>query len=208
MSVAGYISNTLFILINNAMLKDLVLKNRSYRRFNQSKPIEKVTLLEFVDLARNTPSGRNLQTLKYFISADPSTNGKIFPTLSWAGYLKDWDGPVEGERPTGYIVIMEDSLIGKNLVHDQGIVAQTILLAAVEKGLGGCMIYSVKRKELSETLNLPDHLEIVLVLALGVPVEKVVIDPITAEGDIKYWRDEAKIHHVPKRSLKDIVINY
>ena len=197
-----------FITKQKTMLKELVLKNRSYRRFNQSKPIDKGTLLEFVDLARNTPSGRNLQTLKYFISADPTTNAKIFPTLSWAGYLKDWDGPIEGERPTGYIVILEDALIGKNLVHDQGIAAQTILLAAVEKGLGGCMIYSVKRKDLSEILNIPAHLEVVLVLALGVPVEKVVIDPITADGDIKYWRDEAKIHHVPKRNLKDIVINF
>jgi nitroreductase len=202
------IGNTLFILKHTIMLRDLVLRNRSYRRFDQSKPIDRNTLLEFIDLARNTPSGRNLQTLKYFISFDAETNAKVFPTLSWAGYLKDWDGPAEGERPTGYIVIMEDSLVGKNLIHDQGIVAQTILLAAVEKGLGGCMIYSVRRSELAEILNIPSHLEIVLVIALGVPVEKVVIDPISANGDIKYWRDEAKIHHVPKRNLKDIVINF
>ena len=190
------------------MLKDLVLKNRSYRRFNQSAAIEKKTLLEFIDLARNTPSGRNLQTLKYFVSADKETNARIYPTLAWAGYLKDWAGPVEGERPSGYIVIMEDALIGKNLVHDQGIVAQTILLAAVEKGLGGCMIYSVKRKELAEILNLPTHMEVVLVLALGKPIETVVVDPVSANGDIKYWRDENQIHHVPKRSLKDIIINF
>ena len=189
------------------MLKELVLKNRSYRRFNQSKAIEKKTLLELVDLARNTPSGRNLQTLKYFVSNDPAINAKIFPALSWAGYLKDWDGPVEGERPSAYIVILEDTLIGKNLVHDQGIVAQTILLAAVEKGLGGCMIYSVRRNDLAEELNIPNHLEVVLVLALGEPIEKVVLDPLPANGDIKYWRDENQVHHVPKRSLNDIVIN-
>ncbi len=190
------------------MLKDLVLKNRSYRRFDQLKAIRKETLLEFVDLARNAPSGRNLQTLKYFISADSTLNAKIFPTLSWAGYLKDWDGPMEGERPSGYIVMIEDSMVGKNLVHDQGIAAQTILLAATEKGFGGCMIYTIKRKELVEILNLPGHLEVVLVLALGVPVENVVIEPLPANGDIKYWRDEDQVHHVPKRSLKDIVINY
>lgn len=190
------------------MLRDLVLKNRSYRRFNQSKTIDKETILEFIDLARNTPSGRNLQTLKYFISNDPATNSKIFPTLSWAGYLKDWDGPVEGERPSAYVVILEDSLVGKNLVHDQGIVAQTILLAAVEKGFGGCMIYTVRRNDLVEVLNIPNHLEVVLVIALGEPVEKVVLDSLSASGDIKYWRDENQVHHVPKRSLKDIVINY
>jgi nitroreductase len=190
------------------MLKELVLKNRSYRRFDQSKEISKETLLELVDLARNSPSGRNLQTLKYFLSVDKTLNSKIFPTLSWAGYLKDWDGPEEAERPSAYIVMLEDGLVGKNLVHDQGIAAQTILLGATEKGLGGCMIYTIKRKELAEILNLNEHIEVVLVLALGVPVEKVIIEPLPANGDIKYWRDENHVHHVPKRSLKDIVINY
>lgn len=198
-----------FLLINMTMtLRDLVLKNRSYRRFDQSIQIEKNTLIEFIDLARNSASGRNLQTLKYFISNDKTLNAKIYPTLSWAGYLKEWDGPVEGERPSAYIVMVEDSTVGKNLVHDQGIAAQTMLLAAVEKGYGGCMIYTVKRKELAEILNLPDNLEIVLVLALGVPVEKVVIEPLPANGDIKYWRDQNQVHHVPKRALKDIIINY
>lgn len=190
------------------MLRDLILKNRSYRRFDQSKPITKPELLEFIDLARNSASGRNLQTLKYFISFDSETNAKIYPTLSWAGYLKDWDGPAEGERPSGYIIIAEDTLIGKNLVHDQGISAQTILLAAVEKGYGGCMIYSVKRSELAEIIKLPANLEIVLVLALGVPVERVVIEPLPESGDIKYWRDDKQVHHVPKRDLKDIVVNF
>ena len=190
------------------MLKELVLKNRSYRRFNQSFGIEKETLLEFIELARNTPSGRNLQTLKYYLSVDKKTNSRIFPTLAWAGYLKDWDGPVDGERPSGYIVILEDVMIGKNLVHDQGIVAQTILLAAVEKGLGGCIIYSVKRGELATILNLPPHLEVVLVLAIGKPIETVIIEPMIKGCDIKYWRDENQVHHVPKRSLKDIVINF
>jgi len=190
------------------MLKELVLKNRSYRRFDQSISIDKETLLEFVELARNTPSGRNLQTLKYYLSANSEMNSQIYSTLSWAGYLSEWSGPVEGERPSAYIVILEDALIGKNLIHDQGIVAQTILLAAVEKGFGGCMIYNVKRKYLAEILNLPVQLEVVLVLALGKPVEKVVIEPMSTNNDVKYWRDENQIHHVPKRSLKDIVINF
>ncbi len=190
------------------MLKDLVLKNRSYRRFDQSKAISKKELLDFIDLARISASGRNLQTLKYFISFDAETNAKIYPTLSWAGYYKDWDGPSEGERPSAYIVMLEDTLIGKNLVHDQGIAAQTIMLAASEKGYGGCMIYSVKRNDLADYINIPSSLDVVLVLALGVPVEQVVLEPLSSDGDIKYWRDENQVHHVPKRELEDIVINF
>ena len=189
------------------MLKDLVLKNRSYRRFDQSIKIEKKVLKELVDLARNCPSGKNLQTLKYYLSIDPELNAKVYPTLAWAGYLKDWDGPAEGERPTGYIIMVEDTSIGKNLIIDQGITAQTIMLGAVEKGLGGCMIYSVKRKDLAKVLNLPEKYEICLVLALGVPVEKVIIDPLPSNGNIQYWRDEMHGHHVPKRSLDEIIIS-
>lgn len=190
------------------MLKDLVFKNRSYRRFDQSKPISKDDLLGFIDLARNSASGRNLQTLKYFISNESDLNSAIFPSLSWAGYFKNWAGPVDGERPSAYIVMLEDTLIGHNLVHDQGIAAQTIMLAATEKGYGGCMIYSINRNDLATVLNLPIYFEIGLVLALGVPIEQIVLDNLQAKGDIKYWRDENQVHHVPKRELKDIVINF
>lgn len=189
------------------MLKDLVKLNRSYRRFDQSRKINRSDLIDLVELTRYCASGRNLQTLKYFVSVDPELNAAIYPTLAWAGYLKDWDGPEEGERPTGYIVIIEDTTIGKNLVHDQGIVAQTMLLGAVEKGLGGCMIYSNKRKELTDILKLPEKYEVTLVLALGIPIEEVVIDPVASNGDIRYWRDDKKVHHVPKRSIDDLIIS-
>jgi len=188
------------------MLKDIVLKNRSYRRFNQSMNIDRNELLDLIELARFCPSGRNLQTLKYVISNESELNSKIYPMLSWAGYLKDWDGPKEGERPSAYIIIVEDTTIGKNLIIDQGIAAQTIMLGATEKGYGGCMIHSVNRKELTEVLGLNPKFEIVLVLALGVPVEHVVIEKLPENGEIKYWRDSNQVHHVPKRSLDDLVI--
>lgn len=189
------------------MIKELVYKNRSYRRFYESELVDRDMLIDLVDLGRVSPSGRNLQPLKYFISNDSVLNDKIFPTLAWAGYLKDWDGPVEGERPSAYIVILEDTLIGTGMVHDQGIVCQSILLGAVEKGLGGCIIASVKKKELATILNLPEHLHVALVLALGRPKEEVVIDDISETGDVKYWRDAQEHHHVPKRLLEDVLIN-
>ena len=164
--------------------------------------------MELVETARLTPSAANRQPVRYKLVCDEVMNEKVFECLGWAGYLKDWDGPVEGERPAAYIVMAEDLNVGKNLVHDQGIAAQTILLGAVEKSYGGCMIYTVKRSELASIIKLPANLEIVLVLALGVPVEEVVIEPLPSNGDIKYWRDEEHIHHVPKRDLKDIVVNF
>jgi len=41
---------------------------------------------------------------------------------------------------------------------------------------------------------------------LGKPKEKIVIEPMTSAGNIKYWRDEQGVHHVPKRSLDEIII--
>ena len=187
------------------MLKDLLLKNRSYRRFHQDHQISGEDLEDMIDAARLSASARNAQPLKYILSNDPVKNENIFSTLAWAGYLKNWDGPAEGERPTAYIVQLHDTTLGDNYFCDDGIAAQSILLTAVEKGLGGCIIASVKKDKLSVLLEIPDHLKIIQVIALGKPAEKVVIEDIK-DGDIKYWRDKDGVHHVPKRGVGELVI--
>jgi hypothetical protein len=147
-----------------------------------------------------------MQPLKYMLSCEEGKNAMIFPTLSWAGYLKDWPGPVEGERPSAYIVILGDKRIRQSFGVDPGIAAQSILLGATEIGLGGCIIASIKKEELAESLKIPADYEILLVLALGKPKETVVIDPLGPDGDIKYWREADGTHHVPKRSLEEIIV--
>jgi len=189
------------------MISDLILKNRSCRRFDQSRSIEFSTLKELVNLARMSASANNSQPLKYFLSAESETNDLIFPQLGWAGYLEDWHGPAEGERPAAYIVILGDKNIRQNFGCDHGIAAQSILLGAVEMGLGGCMMGSVKKAQVQQALNIPENLEILLVIALGRPAEKVVLEETDSSGDIKYWRDENSVHHVPKRPLDEIIIN-
>jgi nitroreductase len=188
------------------MLKDLVRNNRSYRRFHQDAAIDCNTLRELVDLARLSASGANRQPLKYMLSCDIETNARIFPTLSWAGYLKDWPGPGEGERPAAYIIILGDTSIQQGFGVDHGIAAQSILLGATERGLGGCIIASIDKANLSTALDIPERFQLLLVLALGKPKETVQIDAVGPEGDIKYWRDEQGIHHVPKRALDDIIL--
>lgn len=188
------------------MIKELILRNRSYRRFHQDIAISRKTLEELVDLARLCPSGANLQPLKYILSCDPRKNSLIFPHLAWAGYIKDWRGPSEGEKPSAYIVILGDTEIRKPFECDHGIAAQSILLGAVEKGLGGCMLGSIDREGLRAALKISPSYEILLVLALGKPKETVVLEEVDSSGDIKYWRDAEGRHHVPKRKLDDIII--
>ena len=188
-------------------LQELVLKNRSYRRFHQDVSIELETLRGLVDLARLSASGGNHQPLKYLLSCDPEKNATIFSQLGWAAYLKDWPGPAEGERPSAYIIILGDRQIRESFGPDHGIATQSILLGATEAGLGGCIIATIRKERLRQALSIPDHYEILLVLALGVPKEIVKIEAVRPDGDIKYWRDEQGIHHVPKRSLDEIILD-
>ncbi|MES0489951.1 MAG: nitroreductase family protein [Leptospirales bacterium] len=192
--------------MNNSLLSRLAIKNRSYRRFYQEFTIERDSLLQFVELARLSPSAANLQPLRYFLSNDAITNEKIFQQLRWAGYLKEWDGPSPGERPSAYIVIMADTNIGIPGC-DHGFAAQSILLGAVEKNLGGCIVANIQKETLKEQLNISDKLDVLLVVALGKPKEEVVLEPMDKSGSVKYWRSENEIHHVPKRSLEEIILN-
>jgi nitroreductase len=186
-------------------LKELVLKSRSYRRFDESFKIDTKTLEALIELARLSPTGANKQPLKFLYFNTPDECSRIFPYIAWAGYLTDWAGPEKGERPSAYILIAGDKSISDLFGVDHGIAAQTIMLGAAESGLGGCIIGSIKRTELSSELSFPDNFDILLILALGKPVEKVIIEDIK-DSNVKYWRDNNKIHHVPKRSLKELII--
>ena len=197
------LNNSMEVHVN--MIEELIRRNRSYRRFQENRSVDKETLQELVNLARLSPSAANLQPLKYIISNTPERNSLVFPCLAWAAYLKDWPGPQEGERPSAYIIILGDTEITKNVGCDHGIAAQSILLGATERGLNGCIIGSVQKEKLRGLLNVPERYEILLVIALGVRKETVVIEEMKA-GDVKYWRDAKGVHHVPKRPLTEIIL--
>nr|HID12222.1 nitroreductase family protein [Anaerolineae bacterium] len=188
------------------MLEELIRKTRSYRRFHQDVPVDLETLRALVNLARLSASAANLQPLKYILSCDPEANARIFPHTRWAGYLKDWGGPAEGERPAAYIVILGDTEIRESFGCDHGIAAQSIMLGATERSLGGCIIGSIDRDGLRQTLDIPERYESLLVLALGKPKERVVLEEVGPDGDIRYYRDAEGVHHVPKRSLDELIL--
>lgn len=193
------------------MLLDLIKQNRTYRKFHEAYFIDNENLSSFIELARLSPSPRNQQALKFILSNELITNNKIFNTLSWAGALPNWPGPEKGERPSAYIIILGDNTLitkGAKSYHEvaSGIVAQSILIGAVEKKLGGCIIAAIKRKELRKILKIKEQYEILLVLALGKPKENIILEEITETGNYNYWRDKQNNHHVPKRSLSEIII--
>ncbi len=187
-------------------IEELLAGSRSYRRFRENEPLARETLVRLVELSRLCPSAANRQPLKFMISWEPEKNAKIFSHLRWAAALTDWPGPAEGERPTGYIVILGDTRIAKQVRWDDGIAAQSMLLAAVERGLGGCIVGSIDKNGLRAALNIPEHLEILLVVALGVPNETVVLEHGTSPDELPYWRDTDGTHHVPKRPLEEVLL--
>ncbi|HAZ19512.1 MAG TPA: nitroreductase [Clostridiales bacterium] len=191
------------------MLFDLLEKNRSYRNFDSAGKISREVLEGLVRAARFCPSASNLQTLKYYLSCEEETNRQILEHLRFAGALKDKKFPYPGKEATAYVVICHDTRISaspERFWKDVGIVAQTMMLAAAELGLGGCMVGSMNQVKIQEVLSMPDNLLPQLILMLGKPAERVKI--VTAEdGNVTYFREEDDTHVVPKRPLAELIIN-
>jgi nitroreductase len=184
------------------MLKDIVKKARSYRRFKQ-EPISMEQLEELVCLARFAPSGANSQPIRYVLVNDRNICRKLYPSISWAGALTDWDGPAEGERPVAYIMLVAE----RPATINTGIAAQTIVLGAMEQGIGACMIGALKRDYAAKIVNLNPDYKIELLIALGYPGETIVVDDINDGSKLAYYRDDQDVHHVPKIVLDDMILN-
>lgn len=191
------------------MFKDVVRKNRSYRKFCEKEEVNMGTLEELVDMARLSASGMNLQSLKYILVTEKEKRDFIYPNIKWAAFLKDWGGPKAGERPSAFIMIFMDTSMKNSVVAqiDLGIACQSILLGAVEKGLGGCMIGNFNKEAVYNAFNIKEQYELQLIIAIGKPDQNVVIDEIEKNDDTKYWVDKDGNHHVPKRKLEDIIID-
>ncbi len=188
------------------MLIDMMKRTRSYRRFQQEPAPTLDELRSLIEIARLTPSTANRQPLKFILVKEQTELPKVFSTLSWAGYLKDWKGPSEGVQPTAYVIILSDVAISKNPGIDVGLAAQSMILGAQELGFGACLLAAIDRPSLSKALEIPEGLEIQLVVALGTPGEDVRLTALPSDGDIRYWRDEEDVHFVPKRSLEELIV--
>jgi len=187
-------------------LKDLVTRNRSYRRFQESQPLSLDQLTNLVELARLSPTAANLQPLKFILSNDPARNELIFSCLAWESFIKNSPAPAPGRRPSAYILILGDTNITKDFFCNHGIAAQSILLGAVEMGFGGFPFADIDADKLRAALAIPPEYRILAAIALGLPRERLVIND-AVNGEIKYWRDINKVHHVPKRPLNEIILS-
>lgn len=184
---------------------ELIQATRSVRRFKQT-PITMETLKTLISYVRYSPAGANQQKLKALAVNDGKTMAKIFPLINWAGAIKEWDGPEEGQQPMAYIVLMLDRTIGASAGIDHGIAAQSIVLGARAMGIGACMIGAYSKAKLVEALQIPENLESLLIIALGEADEEIVIEDSIEGQSTTYYRDEADVHHVPKRTVDELIV--
>jgi len=183
---------------------ELIKKNRSYRRFDNSKKISMEQLENFVEHARIAQCSANRQPLRYSLITEKEACEKLYDGLKWAGYLTDWDGPVPEERPVAYIVVAAKNDLMDFEKVDSGLAMQNMTLAAISEGVGSCMIGMFNKKIVSEVSGFDDEHTILYVIAFGYPVENVSLTDVK-DGDFKYYRDDAGNHFVPKRSMDEII---
>lgn len=189
-------------------LRQLMISDRTVRRFEEGRNVSVETLEKLVELTRYCPSGRNAQPLRYVIVSSSEEKEKVFPLLKWAGYFQDWDGPEKGERPAAYIIQCLDTKYGKDCLCDDGLQLEAITLGMRTLGLGGCIIKAFNAPKLAEILALDERYVPRYVLALGYPAEEVKIEEMSMDedADFKYFRTPDGVHHVPKRPLEQLIL--
>ena len=180
-------------------VSDAIWKRRSIRRFQQ-REVEERKIIKCIDAARIAPSAANLQPLEYIVVRKPEIRKKIFKEIKWAGYL-DWN-PREDEAPMAYVAVLKNRNILSDGKYDVGLAVENMILCGMEEGISSCIIASFDKKRAREILDVPEKMEIELLVAFGYPAEKSVMEEM--KDSIKYYRVK-DVLHVPKRKLDDIV---
>lgn len=182
---------------------ELATKTRSYRRFQENKPIPAELLRDMITSAGVAPCASNLQRLRFSIITDEKEKDQLFSGIGWAGYITEWDGPEPGKRPAAYIVIHAP---GEKKVFtgiDVGIAASYLVLSASDAGIGSCMLLNFDRITVNNVAPSEGYSP-ELLIALGYPGETVLLEK--DDEKIRYWRDSKGIHHVPKLPLEKLIL--
>ena len=177
---------------------------RSVRKFQQI-PVEMEKLRRIVDAGRLAPNGANQQPLKFRIVREPELVKQICRCVNWAIRITPQGIPAETEEPTAFIAVLADTSI-KPQGHqaEAGAAVENMLLAACAQGLGGCWMGAIDRARIMQIMQLGEPFALLFVIALGYPAETPVTEPLVSSPD--YYKDSQGVLHVPKRSLKDVLV--
>ena len=182
---------------------EAAVKRRTIRRFKQEL-ISFEILKKIVNTGRLAPSSANLQPVEYVIIDKPDLVEKVFDTLKWAGYITPAGNPPPDQRPVAYIVVLTNKEKNSgNCERDAAAAIENMILVALEEGIGSCWLGAIDRDKISRMLELPEHIFVDSVLALGYSNESPKVEEM--QDSVKYWKDEEGVLHVPKRKLEDVL---
>lgn len=185
-----------------ASVARLLKHNRSYRGYDASFRVREDQLRRIIEVATLCPSARNQQVLRFRpVLADEAP--KVLRHIRLGGALPELHLPFAGTEPNAFVVVCSTVEESKYVDIDLGIVAQSMLLQAVEMGLGGICIGAFDHKEIKEELGLA--LEPLLVLAIGRPAERIILEECREGDSLTYYRKEG-VHYVPKITLDDLIL--
>ncbi len=181
---------------------DAIVSRRTKRKYTQQR-VSRDLLETLVEYARFTPTGANLQPLKFAI-IDGDRAEEVFPLTKWSGYHPE-DAPKADEQPPSYIAILGDNEIKSNgqFETDAGAAGVVICLAAEELGLSTCWLGSIKREEIKELLKLSKKYSLLYLIAVGYSDQKASF--IDCNTDVKYFMKD-DVLTVPKRTKDEILI--
>ncbi len=180
-----------------------IITRRSIRKFRQ-KSIPSATLDKILESARLSPSAGNLQPCEFIVVNEAKAKDDLFSALKWAFYIAPKGNPGIDERPVTYIITIADTRKSASWgLVDSTIAMENMTLAAWSFGVGSCWMGAIDKERIRQMFAIPSNYSVEFVLALGYPKERSVVEAY--KGEVKYWKDDKGVLHVPKRSLKDIV---
>ncbi len=146
-------------------LKQAIMERRSVRKYSQD-PIPQEIMTQIMELALYAPTASNMQAWNFVVisDADQVSNMKKF-------------SPGMVFNPTAVVVIGIEQAraeakggpiaLRELMYFDAGIAADTIALAALEFGVGSCIVASFNKAAIASLVGFPDDVKPLLMVALG-----------------------------------------
>jgi FMN reductase [NAD(P)H] len=183
----------------------LLKGRRTYRRFDQSRPVPEAALQDMAQAVRLSSSARNLQLLRVIFVTDRELSEAMFDHVHFAADLpRELGTPKPGEHPVMYAVLI-DTQKTRWTDTDAGILLSNLTLAAWAHGVGSCIMGNIDRKAIADLLNVPDPAMIHSAVALGYPTHTSEVVDLDEKGSLNYYLDEEKNYKVPKRPVSELI---
>ena len=184
-------------------LDTLLHHNRSYRGYDPSRIVTEADLRNLLSAVPLTASGMNRQSLRFRLVTSNQAR-LVLPHITLGAALPEEHLPKPGTEPGAFIIVCSAVPEDRVVDIDLGFAAQSILLKAVEAGLGGIFILNFRKEALKEALQLP--LVPLAVIAIGKPAESVYLLPVSDPGQsLSYYRKDG-VHYVPKLQVDMLLI--